>query len=354
MTRFKSTLGRIFIFGLLLLAWLPACQSDKPESSSPDQKPAASQTAPPAGPSDQGKLVDPVAAVNGQPISRLDYDREVDRLSVELLKKGMKLEEGQQGLLQETALDNLVSRKLFFQESQDQGIKIEDAAIEEKMKELKSRFPSREEYLRALAEMKMTEDEVKTEFKQGLAVETLVNREIVQKTTVTEKDARDYFDRNPQFFIQPERVKASHILIMVKPEDGETKKAEAKARIAELRQKIQAGQDFAALAQEHSQCPSAKKGGDLGYIRRGQTVKPFEDAAFGLSPGQISGPIETNFGFHLIKVTDRTPEKQTPFEEIKDRLREHVRQENINKQVSDYLERLREKAKIEVFLPEPK
>lgn len=90
-----------------------------------------------------------------------------------------------------------------------------------------------------------------------------------------------------------DQVKASHILLSSRNE------------AVKLYNRIQAGAKFEDLARKHSQCPSGRKGGDLGYFGRGQMVKPFEDAAFSLNKGELSQPVQTQFGYHIIRVTDR-------------------------------------------------
>ena len=107
---------------------------------------------------------------------------------------------------------------------------------------------------------------------------------------------------------KPEQVKASHILVKVDAGADEAKKAEARKKIQEIQQKVKAGGDFEALATENSDCPSKAKGGDLGFFERGQMVKPFEEAAFALKPGEVSGIVETQFGYHIIKVQEKKDE----------------------------------------------
>ena len=112
------------------------------------------------------------------------------------------------------------------------------------------------------------------------------------------------------------------------------------------------GEEFAVLAKEFSEGPSSANGGDLGNFRRGQMVKPFEEAVFTLRPGEVSDIVETEFGYHLIKVIDKKPETTIAYEDIKDRLEQHLKQEKVQREVSLYVEKLKEKAKVERFLTE--
>ena len=179
-----------------------------------------------------------------------------------------------------------------------------------------------------------------------------MDREIVQKITVTDKEIRTYYDSNLDRFKQSEQVKASHILIPVDPKADDAEKAKARKQIETIQKKVKKGEDFEALAKEHSGCPSNTKGGDLGYFGQGQMVKPFEEAAFALEPGQVSDIVETRFGYHLIKVTDKKPAMTVPFEEVKEGISGHLKQQQVRAKVLAYVEDLRGKAKVETFLVE--
>jgi len=165
---------------------------------------------------------------------------------------------------------------------------------------------------------------------------------------VTDKEVRSWYDRNRDSFRQPEQVRASHILIKA---DSEAKKTEARKKIGEILEKVRQGQDFASLARTYSEDTTGPKGGDLGYIRHGQVIKPFEEALFALKVGEVSNVVETNFGYHLIKAVDRKPETTTPFENVKDQLRTALKREKGQQEANAYAAREREKARVEIYLP---
>ena len=151
-------------------------------------------------------------------------------------------------------------------------------------------------------------------------------------------------------FKQPEQIKASHILIKVDAKADEAQKAEARKKIEEVQQKLKDGGDFAALAKEYSEGPSSAKGGDLGYFRRGQMVKPFEDAALALKPNEVSDIVETRFGYHLIIVYDTKPEQTLAYADVKDKISQRMKQEKIEKEAVQYVDKLKKDAKLEKFL----
>ena len=114
-------------------------------------------------------------------------------------------------------------------------------------------------------------------------------------------------------------------------------------------QKLVAGGDFAELAKQFSDCPSSSRGGDLGYFSRGKMVKPFEDAAFALKIGEMSNVVETKFGYHVIKVTDKKPESVTEFDKEKEKLSNYLKREKIQKAVEEYVAKLKQTAKIDIL-----
>ncbi len=150
----------------------------------------------------------------------------------------------------------------------------------------------------------------------------LVGRQQVSDFTPA---AREFYLANPKQFVQPEQVHAQHVLIKAEGRSKEEALTLAKHVLA-LAQK--GGQDFGKLAEEFTEDPSGKaNGGDLGFFARGRMVKPFEDAVFGLkAAGDIVGPVESQFGFHVIRLVERKTETTIPFDEVKDKL---VRDETI-------------------------
>ena len=116
--------------------------------------------------------------------------------------------------------------------------------------------------------------------------------------------------------------------------------------------KVKGGADFAELAKQESSCPSAKKGGDLGEFGRGQMVKPFEDVAFGLKPGDVSDVVETQFGYHIIKSTGKTDGGTIPFDQVEGKITEHLKEMEVQKQVMAKVAELKKAATIETPVQE--
>ncbi len=293
-----------------------------------------------------------VAVVNDSVITQADFDREMSHVRRRLLGMGKSLNNSQLSEIKKEVLENLIDSELLHQESQKKGIKVEEAAINEQLSILKKRFPSEAEFKSALSKMNLSEADIKFQLKREMTIQQFIDKQFGQKVTVSDEEIKAYYDSHQNLFKQPEQVQASHILIKVDPQAEESQKAEARKKIENIQQKLQKGEDFAALAKEFSQCPSSTKGGDLGYIRRGQTVKPFEEAAFALGPGKVSDIVETRFGYHLIKCIDKKPETTIAYQDTKDRLGQYLKQEKVQEEVNLYVDKLKAKAKVERFLKE--
>ena len=156
------------------------------------------------------------------------------------------------------------------------------------------------------------------------------------KVTISPAELKEAYQMDSERFSEPKKVKARHILLKVGKTDSPEKVAAVKKRADELLQKIKKGEDFAKLAQKVSEDPgSAEKGGDLGYFKKGDMVKPFEEAAFALKPGEVGGPVKSSFGFHIIKVDDVKEAYTKTFDEVKGTLEKELKLEAAKKLARD-------------------
>jgi peptidyl-prolyl cis-trans isomerase C len=294
---------------------------------------------------------DKVAIVNGSIITNAELDREVSLVRQRFANMGRPMGEVQLLTIKNQVLESLISRELLYQESQKKGVKVNKEKLETEYEGLKKRFPSEEEFKSRLSSLKISEVDVKTQIERGLVIQEFIDEEIGGKVMVPEKDVKTYYDTHPDSFKQPEQVRASHILIKVDPKADESKKAAARKKLEEIRRRLLKGEEFVALAREFSEGPTNVRGGDLGYFRRGQMVKPFEDTAFALKVGELSEVVETQFGFHLIKVTGKKPQTTIAYVDIKERLQKYLKDEKVQQEVTVYIEELKTKSKVERFLP---
>ena len=163
-------------------------------------------------------------------------------------------------------------------------------------------------------------------------------RQELSKINVTDQDVKSYYDANQDAFKQPEMVRARHILIKADKTASDEEKNKAKEKAEGLLKRIKDGEDFAKLAKEYSDDTGSKSnGGDLGFFAKGKMVKPFEDAAFALKPGEVSGVIQTDFGFHIIKVEEKKAAGIVPFEEAKEKVKSQLLDMLMKQRAKDFV-----------------
>ena len=181
-----------------------------------------------------------------------------------------------------------------------------------------------------------------------IAIEYL-KKEVTNKVEVSEEDIKAYYESHKDEFKTPEMVRSRHILIKTDPSASDNDKKKAKEKAEEILKKIKAGEDFAKLASDVSDDTGSKpKGGELGFFPKGRMVKSFEDAAFSLKPGEVSGIVETQFGYHIIKVEEKKEPGMEPFDTAKEKIKQKLLQERTKTKVTEFIEKAMKEANIEV------
>ena len=177
-----------------------------------------------------------------------------------------------------------------------------------------------------------------------------VQKNVLSKVKVTDKDVEEYYKNHPKEFEKPETVKARHILIGFKGDMTEDQKKELRKKAEDVLKKAKGGDDFAQLASEYSDDPGSKtKGGELGYFPKGNMVPEFENAAFNLKPGEISNVIETPYGYHIIKVEDKKAGEMPAFDSIKEQVRVKATQDAEQKKINEFIEKAKKDTKATIY-----
>ena len=285
-----------------------------------------------------------VARVNGVDIQSAELEKAIRNLEANV---GQQIPAERRSEIYRGILDQLVDQRLLEQEAAARNIKATDAEVNQGIEEMKKQAPDAEAFTKALTSRKMTEADLRAEARQRLTVDKLLAAEIEPKAVVNDTDIAEFYKKNPQFFMQPEAMRASHILIKADTADA---KPAAKAKAEDLLRQIKAGGDFAALAKQHSNDGSAAGGGDLGFFPRGQMVKPFEDAAFALKPGEVSSVVETEFGYHIIRAAEHRTARTVPLAEVSDRIAQALRQQKQQQLAQEFVQSLKGKAKVEILM----
>jgi len=192
--------------------------------------------------------------------------------------------------------------------------------------------------------------------KQALVVENFLATEYLEEVVAgavkaTDEEVQQYYEQHPDEFTTPEAVRASHILVQVARTAPEPERAAARAKLEGIQRRLQAGEDFATLARELSEDPGAKQnGGDLGFSPRGRMVPEFETVAFALKPGETSGVVETQFGFHLIRVEERRAAECQPLAAVQQRIAAKIARERQGEAVSAFVEKVSKEAGMELII----
>jgi peptidyl-prolyl cis-trans isomerase C len=285
--------------------------------------------------------------VNGRVVTEQEVAEEQGRILQQLAGR-MPPEQldAMQGAIQKQAQENLINRILLEEAAENEGVEASQEEIDTKLNAIQSNFESAEAFNSRLSAMGITEDDLRQELASGLRMEKLFEMHSGDVAAPSEDDLRSFYAENPERFTQPERIRASHILFLVEPNDPETEKAARRLEAAKILGEIQNGADFERLASQHSGCPSKAKGGDLGFFGQGQMVKPFEDAAFALEVGEVSDIVETRFGYHIIRVTDRQEASTIDFETTKADIASVLVGQKQQEAMNEYIDELRGAATI--------
>jgi foldase protein PrsA len=260
-----------------------------------------------------------VATVNGQPISEADFDK---RLAASPMAKNV--------------LQQMVQETLLMQYAKNNHLTVTDAEIDARENQLKANFPSG-----AWDEMLKARGLSEADVRNALREQIILDKALAKDVTISPAQIKQYFDKNRASFDKPEQVTARHILV---PNLAEANKIEAD---------LKAGQSFATLAQKYSTDPGSKdKGGELGAFRKGQMVPAFDKYAFSAPLNQISPPIKSPFGYHIIQVESRTPGQKATLASATPQITDTLRQQQEAPLIQPFLAGLQQKANITVNDPQ--
>lgn len=292
-------------------------------------------------------LPDVIARVNGEAINKTELQDAITSLEGQA---GRPVPPEERDQVLRAVLDQLVTGHVLLQESRNRKVTVPDTEIDSRVGELRQRFPTEEEFTKALATRNLTVDKIREELRKQLAIEKMIESEVTPQVSVNDQDVKNFYDQNPAQFQQPEQYRASHILVMVPQGATPEQKQEARGKIDGVLKQVKGGGDFAELAKANSQDGSASQGGDLNFFTRGQMVEPFQKAVESLQVGQVSEVVETQFGFHIIKLTDKKPGRTVPLAEVNKKIADYLVMQQKQQRASGFVESLRAKSKVEILI----
>jgi len=288
-----------------------------------------------------------VVEVNGIKLTQSEVDEKISK-TLESIKGQFPQDQMAQFKqnLQDKFIEDFITRTLINQEADKQNIVGSDSEIKLEIEKIKMRLPEGTTLEAALTPSGMTMEDLRENITFSLRFNKLLDSQIKTDLTPSEEETRKYYTDNKKKFDTPETVHARHILIKVDDKDDEKTKSEKMTKIEALRKQLVEGADFEKLAKENSECPSGKKGGDLGTFPRGRMVKPFEEAAFSQKVNDIGPVVQTKFGYHIIQTLERNQATQKTFDEVKDKIKETLMNKKRQDFVKNYIAELKKKAKI--------
>jgi peptidyl-prolyl cis-trans isomerase C len=295
------------------------------------------------------KLPKVVAQVNGKNISGDIIFRELKKASKKYKKRGMSLNIDQEKTAAKKLIDDEIRRTLLVLKAKELGISITKEMMQKRIKEVKTQFGSDAIFQHKLADQGLTLDQYKVELETDLYMDQIIKKEIEPKIQVPEKEALDYYEENKKKFTDPEKVRASIILLKFNPSKGKAGEQKILKKLESILDQLKNGSDFAALAKKFSQDSLASKGGDLGYFTRKQMLPAFSKKAFKMKTGEVSDIFRTGHGFHVLKVTDKKSAETSPFSEEKAKIKASLSLMKSSKATQEYIKVLKEKAKITTY-----
>ena len=314
---------------------------------------AVAESKPVAAKGPGGLPAELAATVNGEPITNAEVEQAFARAAA---SRGMPVDsvpaDQKPGVLK-MILDDMINERLVTKASS--AVKVEPAAVDAEFEKIReARKATIEDVKKELAGMGMTIETLKADIAKRMQQRQWVDDQLKGKAAdATDPEAKEFYEKNPQNFEQPEQVRASHILFRLTPDATPEKVTETmkKAEATVVRAKKE---DFARLAGELSEEPGAKEsGGDLKFFpRKGAMVEPFAEAAFKLQKDEVAPePVRSEFGYHVIKVTDRKAVGKQAFEEAKPQILAHLSRERKRLAIDEMIAAMRQKAEVKLNLP---
>jgi parvulin-like peptidyl-prolyl isomerase len=289
-----------------------------------------------------------VAHVNGVAIREADVQAAVDsRLPLSSYHRNVSPEKLAE--IRSQALDSLIDEELRYQEAVRLRVRVQPKDVEQALDRARKSYQGGPEaFERARVASGATMPQLRSGILRGLMIKKLYDQAVGQSCVVNENDARAFYNGNKTRFVQPEQLRPYVITIGVPPSASKNQWEQARQKAADLARQLAAGASFEALARQHSTDPSSGKGGDLGFVHRGRLTEEFESALKVLRVGQVSGVIQSIYGFHIIRLAEIRPAVQSPFETVKAQLVRDLTETRCSDAETRWQKRLRAGARIQI------
>jgi len=336
-TLFPTLLGLAIAIGLAALPTLSSAQNAGPRPLPPATPPTA-----------LGQKV--LLTVDGTEIKEADVrERFMARFAQQFQGMPPEQQAAVQPQIEQMIMTELISKTLLLNAANKDGFKASKEDVDKSLEEIKKSLPEGATLEQFAASAGLSLDHIRSQMADDMKIRQLIEKVTSEIAKPDEAEVKKNFEENPDKFKQDESIHASHILVSTQGITDEAELAKKKATAESLHAQLveKKGENFAELARAHSDCPSKAQGGDLGEFGRGQMVPEFEKAAFSQEVGAIGDTIQTKFGYHIIKVTEKKEAKEVVFADVQEKLAETLLEERKAEKMQGYLKELRGKAKIE-------
>jgi peptidyl-prolyl cis-trans isomerase C len=321
----------------------PAAKAQPKEAKAPDD-----DAVPSAAPNALFPAV--VAQVNGKPILGEDLEQLIRSQLAEIGNPEWKnLREEYRGQLVLEGLSTLINSKLIYQKAISTGLKANEAEVQAEMQKIAKQFKSDAEMNVALAGQHTDRASLEKDLYRTIVIQKFIDENINKKTVVTPDEVAKYYSGHTSEFHHPDIVRTSHILITPAGDTAEQDKL-AKERAEGLLARVKKGEDFAKLARENSMDGSASQGGDIGFASKESLTPEYAEAAFSLPVGSIK-LVKSQYGYHIIKVTEKKKEGLSTLEEVKDQLTAFLKNQKAQTEMTKLVNELRNQTKVEILIP---
>ena len=292
-----------------------------------------------------------VASVNDVKLTSRSIKTALQRVKMQASHQNQVINKEQIKQMINKVLDTEIQREILFQRGKEFKIEASDEDVSKVIDSMENRHNSKEGFLKEFSKRGITIEMFKKQIRRNIIVSRLIEKEIHDKIEISNQQIMDFYKNNEGSFIAPESVHAAHILIKVDHKMSGDDKKTAKKKIEDILKKAREGEDFTELAKQHSEGPSASRGGDLSSITRGQMVKEFEDAAFKLNEGEISDIVGTQFGYHIIKAYKKKEAGGLiPLDQVKENISNFLKRSEAEQKTKTYIEDLEKNDDIQRFL----
>ena len=294
-----------------------------------------------------------VAKVNDKPIEETLLTPEIDKYLKKYSKYGVTTVTPELlNTLKKKALDKIIDNELLSQAILKYEMPDIDQTAKKELDSLKSQYKTPEGFEQYLASRQLSEENLLTSLRNKLQVNAYLESRGVLHFEPPEEEILSFYEQGKENFKKKERVKVRHILVQVEDDSDQLKKEAARRKAEDILKKIQAGLNFAELAEKHSDClRSNKNGGELGFVERGFMPPEFDQIAFSIEKGKTSEVVETRYGYHIIQVLEKDPAGYHSLEKVRSFITKYLEEKHVNRLRLEHVKKLRQQAKIEIFLP---